>query len=137
MTKLSPYLVFNGNCREAMTFYHECFGGALEVMKVGDAPIANERPPETHSLIMHADLKNDDFVLMGSDSMWDGEVSGGGAITILMETDDESKLRRYFAALEKDGEVSVPLELQFWGELYGQLKDKYGFIWQFNGSKSE
>jgi hypothetical protein len=29
---LSPYLFFNGRCREAMTFYHQCLQGNLELM---------------------------------------------------------------------------------------------------------
>ena len=27
MTHINAYLNFNGNCREAMTFYAECLGG--------------------------------------------------------------------------------------------------------------
>jgi PhnB protein len=27
MKEATPYLVFNGNCREAMTFYQSCLGG--------------------------------------------------------------------------------------------------------------
>ena len=29
MPTLNPYLTFNGNCREAMTYYKECLGGEL------------------------------------------------------------------------------------------------------------
>lgn len=34
--QLNPYLHFNGNARDAMTFYQSVFGGDLDVMTFGD-----------------------------------------------------------------------------------------------------
>ena len=45
MTTLTPYLLFDGNCHEAMEFYQSCFGGELMMMKVKDSP-AKDRMPE-------------------------------------------------------------------------------------------
>jgi len=33
---LNPYLMFDGNCREALEFYQAIFGGELNVMTYGD-----------------------------------------------------------------------------------------------------
>ena len=33
---LTPFLLFDGNCAEAMAFYQACLGGELTVTKVGD-----------------------------------------------------------------------------------------------------
>jgi len=49
-----PYLFFSGNCREAMTRYHEIFGGELFVMRMGDAPDTGDLPPEKADLVIHA-----------------------------------------------------------------------------------
>ena len=32
VTEITPYLYFNGSCREAMGFYEICLGGSLEIM---------------------------------------------------------------------------------------------------------
>lgn len=37
MKSITTYLHFNGNCRTAMAFYRECFGGKLDVMAYPDA----------------------------------------------------------------------------------------------------
>ena len=37
MTKLTPYLLFDGNCCQAMEFYRSCLGGELTIMKVMDS----------------------------------------------------------------------------------------------------
>ena len=33
MKKLNPYLMFSGNCKEAMTFYKECLDGEIVSME--------------------------------------------------------------------------------------------------------
>lgn len=44
MKEITPYLNFDGNCREAMTFYQRCLGGELNVMTFGEAGF--DSPPE-------------------------------------------------------------------------------------------
>ena len=36
MKSTTTYLHFNGNCRTAMAFYRDCFGGELEVVASPD-----------------------------------------------------------------------------------------------------
>jgi len=38
MLRSTPFLLFDGNCAEAMTFYHQCLGGKLTLTKLGDSP---------------------------------------------------------------------------------------------------
>jgi len=39
MMNLTPFLLFDGNCAEAMTFYRSCLGGELILTKVSDTPM--------------------------------------------------------------------------------------------------
>jgi PhnB protein len=52
MRGATPYLIFNGNCREAMTFYQSCLGGELNVMTFGDA--GQKSAPEEKDRVTHA-----------------------------------------------------------------------------------
>lgn len=36
MLRCIPFLLFDGNCAEAMTFYHRCLGGKLFITKLAD-----------------------------------------------------------------------------------------------------
>ena len=45
MTTLTPYLLFDGNCHQAMEFYKSCFGGELAATKVKDSPAKDLMPP--------------------------------------------------------------------------------------------
>jgi PhnB protein len=56
MLRCIPFLLFDGNCAEAMTFYQKCLGGDLTLTKLGDTPLNDQFPPEKHSRIINAQL---------------------------------------------------------------------------------
>lgn len=39
MIGLTPFLLFDGNCAEAMEFYQSCFGGDLALTRLADTPM--------------------------------------------------------------------------------------------------
>ncbi len=56
--KLQPYIMFNGNAREAMNFYNEALGGEITFIQTyGEAPADYPKDPATNDLIMHANIK--------------------------------------------------------------------------------
>src|SRR5262249_41629237 len=57
MTTLTPYLLFNGTCREAMEFYQSCFGGELTLTKVKDSPAKDHMPAIQQEKVLNARLK--------------------------------------------------------------------------------
>jgi PhnB protein len=130
-SRLNPYLNFRDNAREAMEFYRDVFGGKLDMNTFGeygdpDAPGANG--------IMHAQLETDNgFTLMASDAPPGTESSqGGGQITISLSGDDEQELRGYWDKLSDGGSVTMPLEKQMWGDVFGMCTDKFGVPWMID-----
>ena len=66
--KLSPYLMFDGQCREAFKFYEQCLGGKIAYMGTyAEAPADQQAAPEMRGRIMHATLLFDDNAIMASD----------------------------------------------------------------------
>ena len=57
MLRCTPFLLFDGNCAEAMTFYHKCLGGELTLTKLGDTPMTAQFPPATSTRIINAQIK--------------------------------------------------------------------------------
>jgi PhnB protein len=58
--RLNPYLIFNGNAREAIYFYEKALGGQIMgIMSFGDMPSVSDHPvpEEARDLVMHALLK--------------------------------------------------------------------------------
>lgn len=129
MNKLITYLTFNGNCREAMIFYQQCFGGDLYFQTVGDTPMAEKLPQKMKDFIIHAYLDREDLMLMGTDMVEDQGLVKGNAISIMIECQDETEVMEYYEKLCEGGEATHPVTQNFFGNLFGGLKDKYGNYW--------
>src|SRR5579875_2025617 len=69
MLSSTPFLLFDGNCAEAMTFYHECLGGELVLTKLGDTPMKDMFPIEKHSRIINAHLDSGQVKISATDWM--------------------------------------------------------------------
>ena len=137
MKMLNPYITFNGNCREAMEFYHKCLGGELHFQTVGESPLSGETPQKMKKLIVHAVLTSENFVLMGSDMVYDNGLAKGNAVSIVLHCTSEKETRSCYKRLAEDGNPTHPWAISFWGALSGCLTDKYGNYWMLHYSKKQ
>src|SRR5438270_13190348 len=69
MINCTPFLLFDGNCAEAMTFYHQCLGGELTLTKLGETPMKDQFPPEKHNRMINAHLKSGALEISATDWM--------------------------------------------------------------------
>ena len=74
---------------------------------------------------------------MGADTPPGMETNPGDNITISLSGDDEQELRGYWDKLSQGGTVTVPLEKQMWGDLFGQCTDQFGIPWMVNVGQSQ
>lgn len=130
VSRLNPYLSFDGDARQALEFYREVFGGDLTLNTFGefgspDAPGADK--------IMHGMLEAPNgFTLMGADTPPGMEYSPGSAFSVSLSGDDETELRGYWEKLSAGATVSVPLDKQMWGDVFGMCTDRFGVPWMVN-----
>jgi PhnB protein len=126
-TRLNPYLNFPGTARRAMEFYEAVFGGELSVMTFADAG-ADDAPEPAQ--VMHAMLETPSgFTLMASDMPPGMDLQVGNSIAVSLSGDDAEELRRYWTALSDEGSVTMPLEMQMWGDEFGACTDRFGVSW--------
>jgi PhnB protein len=137
MTQIKAYLTFNGNCREAMSFYKECLGGELVLQTIGESPMAEKMPPQMKKYILHSTLTKGGMVLMASDMVGGKGLVKGNAVSLSIDCSSEKEVRSFYANLSAGGEATHPLEDTFWGALFGDLTDKFGNHWLFNYDKNQ
>jgi PhnB protein len=120
----TPHLIVSP-CTEAIEFYAKAFGAKL-LMKM----------PGPGGLIMHAEIKIGDSVVMLSDEMdmpgapntrrspKNVGVTTGGVMLYLKNVD------AFFERAVSAGATAVmaPAD-QFWGDRYGQIEDPFGHVW--------
>lgn len=128
--RLNPYISFTDNAREAMEFYQSVFGGTLAVNTFGE--FGQPDSPDA-AKIMHGMLETDSgFTLMGADTPTGMDHTPGTNIAVSLSGDDEAELRGYWTGLIEGGTVSMPLEKQMWGDVFGMCTDRFGIGWLVN-----
>jgi len=136
MANFGAYLLFDGNCAEAMAFYQSCLGGELSVTTVGDSPMKAQQPSRHHQKVINARLKSGAIDMSASDWLHPTRTrQAGNTVCLYISEATSSELRDYFARLSEGADPNLLdslVEMPF--GLYGALTDKYGMRWMFQGS---
>ena len=130
MKEITTYLMFDGNCREAMTFYEKCLGADLQIMPFSEAP--GDFPPAAKDRVMHASLTRGQANLMASDTMPGMPLQQGNNFSVSINCESLQEIERLFTAFGENGKVTMPLQDTFWGARFGMLTDQFGINWMFN-----
>ncbi|WP_044640108.1 VOC family protein [Risungbinella massiliensis] len=137
---LNPYLVFDGNTREAVGFYEKALGAkVMGIMRFGDMPEDPNHPltDDMKDRIMHAHLKVGDSDLMFSDTFPGMPYQQGDSVQIALHPSDEARSREIFNALADGGQIVMPLQKTDWSPLYGIVKDQFGVFFQVSTASEQ
>jgi PhnB protein len=131
MTALTPYLLFDGKCQQAMEFYKSCFGGELTATKVKDSPAKDFMPAFQQEKIVNARLRTGKLEISASDWLRPAQTPiRGNTVCLYLSGGPLEELKALFERLSEGAEVTDPLKEQFFGT-YGALNDKFGVRWMF------
>lgn len=138
MLRLTPFLLFDGNCAEAMEFYSACFGGDLILTRVADTPMKSQFPAGQHGKIVNAWLKSAAIEFSATDWLHPTRTPKQGNTTAMYVIGPQfHELRAIFEKLSDgaDPELLVGLKDMPFGA-YGRLTDRYGVEWFFRGDSA-
>jgi PhnB protein len=141
MLHTTPFLLFDGNCAEAMVFYQNCLGGELTLTKLADTPMKDQFPLEKHNRIIYAQLKNNQIDFSATDWMASPrlEPKPGNTFSIYITGESFDELKTAFDKLavgaDKDNRTFMELNDAPPIGIYGQFTDKYKVSWIFKGRK--
>lgn len=134
MAKITPYFLFNGNCREAMEFYGKIFKTkphfeTFAEAKNEDDPALND---ETKNLISHGELKMGEETIMFADVPPAYNYNFGNSIVTAFRSSSLEEIREVFSLLKEGGKITMELQKTPWSECYGSVTDKFGLSWNLN-----
>jgi PhnB protein len=133
---LNPYLNFQDQTRDAMTFYQRVFGGELRMSSFKEFQASED--PSDDDKIMHAQLEGENgIVFMAADTPSSMEYRPGTNFSMSLSGEDENVLRGYFDKLADGGQVMMPLEKAPWGDTFGMLTDRFGVSWLVNVNQQQ
>ena len=134
MSKINPWINFNGNAEEAFTFYKSVFGGDFgKIIRFKD--LASDEfpvPEDEANKIMRIALSiGKHNVLIANDVPgFLGRVSeeeNRSKIAVSAESKEEAD--KIFNGLSAGGTVEGPIGDGPWGTYGGMFRDKYGIEW--------
>ncbi|CAM3393843.1 VOC family protein [Aeromicrobium ponti] len=127
----TPYLMFEGNAKDALEFYREVFQWEVtELQTYGEADFPT--PPNADDFIIHAKLEKDNLLIMVSDAFPGQGVTVGNHISLVLEFESEEEIQSIYNAITNKGTVLMELQDTFWGAKYAKVKDPFGVIWDLN-----
>lgn len=125
VTGLTPYLLFPGTARQALTFYQNVFGGELVISTLAEAGRA-DGPGDA---IAHGMLRGAVPMFAADASRGEAGLRLEGCLFSLLGTADPTTLEAWFTALCDGGSDVDPLQLRPWGDHDGQVTDRFGVRW--------
>ncbi len=135
MLTLTPFLLFDRQCAEAMAFYQSCLGGELTITKLGDTPMGDDAPSEQRQKVTYACLKSDGVEFSATDWLHPTRVPHpGNTVAVYLQSDAYQELRAVFdrLAVGADRDLLDDLREMPFGT-YGHLADRYGVHWFLRG----
>lgn len=133
MDSLRPFLLFDGNCREALQFYQRCLESdtscELHFQTLAETPDASQFPESLHPYIVHAVLRTDSFALLATDLIPDNGLKRGNNVSLALECKDPVELQRMYINLSEKGIADLPPNITAQDTYSGMLTDRYGHQW--------
>jgi PhnB protein len=128
---LCPYIARGGDAKQMLEFYHEVLGGEIHLSNYGENPGG---APEGHEeQILHGRVDATGITIMAADAPPNMPKPGNESnVSLSLVGEEEDRLKKVFEALSKGGNITMPLEKQFWGDTFGMVDDKFGTHWMVN-----
>lgn len=120
-----PYIMYE-NSKEAADYYISVFGGYVRYVMLGkDMPNCPEGQEER---VMHLEYAvHHNLFYMG-----DTVIPDEGRIQLHLNFTKKDEMTKAFTNMKAEGTVIQDLKTEFWGAVFGVIKDKYGVTWQFH-----
>jgi PhnB protein len=126
-----PYIMFRGNCAEALAFYAEVFETDPPVlMRYSEAPEGEPMPRSER--VMHGEIGDGNGRLMASDYPEGMDGDEQAAVSVTHPVPDVDTGRRIFERLAEGGAVQMPFGPTFWSDGFGMVRDRFGTHWMIS-----
>ncbi len=134
MATINPWINFNGNAEEALTFYKSVFGGEFtKIIKFKDLAGAEFPVPDAEAekiMLITLPIGKGNMLMANDVPEILGRVNENenrSKISISAESKEEAD--RLFNGLSAGATVEGPMGDSPWGSYFGMFRDKYGIEW--------
>ena len=125
---VTPYLIFDRQCEEAMLFYEKVFKGEnKEILNYNDySPEGVEEDVSNYVLHGKMTIFETDFTFADEFSK---PVTDGNMVHLTINPSSLSEGTKIYDALKESGEIFLPATPTFYSPMHATVKDQFGIIW--------
>ena len=142
MTSIHPWINFNGNAEEALTFYKSVFGGEFsKVVRFKDLagpefPVAKSE--EAKVMLIALPIGKGGMLMANDVPGFMGKVNENeNRSKIVVSAESREEADRLFKGLSAGGTVEGGMGDSPWGTYFGMFRDKYGIEWMIEFSPAK
>ena len=118
VSRVSTYLMFEGNAAEALALYSRVFPDSQSSLRDGPVYMAEWRLAGHEVLLVDSPAKH--------------EFTFTPSISLFIEFNDPEKQAAAFEALSEGGQVMMPLDNYGFSQRFAWVADRFGVSWQLN-----
>lgn len=127
-TTVIPFLMFEGNARQAMELYVSLFPDA----RVEEVELYGAEGPGPEGTVERAVFTLAGQKVMCIDSPIQHDFTFTPASSLFVDCGADAEIDTLFAALSEGGEVMMPLDNYGFSRRFGWCADRFGVSWQVN-----
>ena len=128
---ITPYLIFNGDCREALAFYQEVFGCPADMVQPYGEYVPEgltDVPPDLGEWIIHAQMEICGApVWFADEAAYPAKQGDNIRLTVTVPTKREAQ--EIFERFGEDVCVKLPPTQTFYSTFHAEIFDRYGIGW--------
>ncbi|MEM9052418.1 MAG: VOC family protein [Bacteroidota bacterium] len=122
-----PYLIFKGNCKQALHFYAEIFKGEITKTRTyKDSPL--DVDDDLKGRIFDMEMQSELLTIGASDDLPSYPVTIGSNISLFITLETRAEAQDYFNLLSEKGQV-----LMNFNDGFAMVKDQFGIHWMILG----
>ena len=126
--KMTVYVNYPGNCKQAMDYYKQHLGGTIDVVRTYEQMPGNPPAGLNKTSVLHARMTIGGATLMLSDGPPE-RVQPMRSAYLTLSADSSPEAERIHKALSDGGEVFMGMEETFFAQRFSMLRDKFGASW--------
>ena len=125
-TTVSPFLMFEGQAEQAMTFYVSLFedGRIIDIVRYGP------QGPGAEGSVTKASFSIAGQTILCIDSAMKHDFTFTPSVSLFVTCEDEAQIRRLAAALAEGGAELMPLNNYGFSRQFAWVNDRFGVSWQ-------
>ena len=126
MSKITPFLMFQGQAEEAINFYMSIFNDS-EIIRLARYE-AGEPGKEGEVSQAVFSINGQEFIC--TDTFVQHAFTFTPSISLFVECDSEEEINDAYTKLADGGELLMPLDSYPFSKKFGWVQDKFGVSWQ-------